>query len=391
MGRGLPSHRGLTMAHGGNVLDLIAMIYAAAADPALWPVFLERFAEDVSGSTTSLFAYSAEKRSGSVMASARFDPADAHKYNEYYAGIDCWGTHGGHLITPGAVFLGQQLCPDGVLERSEFYADFLRPMHTFHEFCGVIAVDASAAFVIACLRPKERGPFDDSDTLLLKTLMPHLQRALSLQQRIAALEASAASAVDVLDTLPYGVVLISADVKVLLVNRFAQAIIAKNDGLTISGSNLCTRRTADTLSLQRLIHESVATSLGRGLRAGGTMNVLRPSQRRSFHVLVTPLHLRPILPSAQQPAAVAFISDPECQLDTPVQALGHLFALSHAEARLAAVLVKGCSLREAAEELGVSLSTVRTQLKKLFEKTGTKRQSALIRAFLMSPARLLSN
>jgi DNA-binding CsgD family transcriptional regulator len=121
------------------------------------------------------------------------------------------------------------------------------------------------------------------------------------------------------------------------------------------------------------------------------MTVPRPSQRPSFHVLVTPLHLSPILPSAQQPAAVTFISDPECQFDTPGQALGHLFALSHAEARLAAVLVKGCSLREAAEELGVSLSTVRTQLKKLFEKTGTKRQSALIRAFLMSPARLLSN
>jgi DNA-binding CsgD family transcriptional regulator len=221
--------------------------------------------------------------------------------------------------------------------------------------------------------------------------MPHLQRALSLQQRIAALEASAASAMDVLDTLPYGIVLIAADVKVLLVNRVAEAIIAQNDGLTIIGKDLCTRRTADTQRLQKLIHESVATSLRRGFRAGGTMNVPRPSQRPSFHVLVTPLHLRAILPSAQQPAAVAFISDPEGQFDTPVQALGHLFALSHAEARLAAVLVKGCSLREAAEELGVSLSTVRTHLKKLFEKTGTKRQSALIRAILMSPARLLSN
>jgi DNA-binding CsgD family transcriptional regulator len=379
------------MTYGGHVLDLVSMIYAAAADPALWPVFLERFAEDVSGSTTSLFLYSAEKRIGSVMASTRFDPTDMHKYNEYYAGIDCWGTHGGHRIAPGSVFLGQQLCPDAVLERSEFYADFLRPMNAYHEFCGVITVDASAAFVIASLRPKERGPFDASDTLLLKTLMPHLQRALALQQRIAALETSAASAMDVLDTLPYGIVLISAEVKVLLANRFAKAIIDQNDGLAIIRKTLCTPRSADTQRLQKLVHESVATSLGRGLRAGGTMNVPRPSRRPSFHILVTPLHLRPVLPAAQQPAAVAFISDPEHQFDTPVQALGSLFALSHAEARLAAVLVKGCSLREAAQELGVSLSTVRTQLKKLFEKTGTKRQSALIRAFLMSPARLLSN
>jgi DNA-binding CsgD family transcriptional regulator len=227
--------------------------------------------------------------------------------------------------------------------------------------------------------------------LLLTTLMPHLQRALALQLRIATLETAAASAMDVLDTLPYGIVLISADVKVLLVNRFAKAIIDQNDGLTVVRQNLCTLRTADTRRLQKLICESVATSLGRGLRAGGTMNISRPSRRCSFNVLVTPVHLRPISPSAQQPAAAAFISDPECHFEAPVQTLGHLFALSHAEARLAAVLIKGSSLREASEELSVSLSTVRTQLKKLFEKTGTNRQATLIRAFLMSPARLLSN
>jgi DNA-binding CsgD family transcriptional regulator len=272
------------MAHDGHVLDLVTTIYDAAADPALWPVFLEHFAEAVSGSTTSLFSYNA---------------AHMHKYTEHHAGIDCWGVHGRKLIVPGAVFLGQQLCPDGVLKRSEFGAGSLRPMSAFHEFCGIISVDASAATVIASLRPRERGPFDDSDTLLLKSLMPHLQRALALQKRIAALENSVASATDV--------------------------------------------------------------------------------------------HLRFILPAAQQPAAAAVISDPESQFGTPVQTLGRLFALSRAEARLAAVLVKGYSLREAAEELGVSLSTVRTHLKRLFEKTGTNRQATLIRAFLVSPARLLSN
>jgi len=379
------------MAHEGDVFELVAKIYAAAADPASWPVFLEHFAQAVGGSAASHFLYNAGEGIVGVMASARFDPADMHKYTEHYVGIDCWDSHGRELIAPGAVLFGQQLCPDGVLNRSGFRADCLRPMDTFHEFCGIISVDTSAATVIASLRPEERGPFSDSDTLLFKTLMPHLQRALSLQRRIATLETSAASAMDVLDTLPYGMVLISADLKVLLVNRFAKAIIDQNDGLRVIQQNLCTQRTEDTRRLQELIRESVAPSLGRALRAGGTMNISRPSQRCSFNVLITPVHLRPISPSARQPAAVAFISDPECQFETSVQTLGHLFALSHAEARLAAVLIRGCSLREASEELSVSLSTVRTHLKKLFEKTGTNRQATLLRAILMSPARHLLN
>jgi DNA-binding CsgD family transcriptional regulator len=66
--------------------------------------------------------------------------------------------------------------------------------------------------------------------------------------------------------------------------------------------------------------------------------------------------------------------------------LTELFALSRAEGRLAALLLEGRSLRQAAEELGVSLNTVRTQLRKLFEKTGSSRQGALIRTLLLSPA-----
>jgi DNA-binding CsgD family transcriptional regulator len=85
-------------------------------------------------------------------------------------------------------------------------------------------------------------------------------------------------------------------------------------------------------------------------------------------------------------AAVVFIVDPDGQFDTPVQMLTELFALSRAEARLAALLLKDRSLRQAAEELGVSLNTIRTQLRKLFEKTGSNRQSALIRTLLLSPA-----
>jgi DNA-binding CsgD family transcriptional regulator len=49
-----------------------------------------------------------------------------------------------------------------------------------------------------------------------------------------------------------------------------------------------------------------------------------------------------------------------------------LFALSRAEARLGALLLQDRSLCESAQELGVSLNTVRTQLKKLFEKDGHK-------------------
>ncbi|WP_374574256.1 alpha/beta fold hydrolase [Phenylobacterium sp.] len=56
------------------------------------------------------------------------------------------------------------------------------------------------------------------------------------------------------------------------------------------------------------------------------------------------------------------------------------FGLTAAEARLARKLRDGRSLQEAADELKVSVNTLRNQLRAIFEKMGLKRQSDLVRA-----------
>lgn len=56
------------------------------------------------------------------------------------------------------------------------------------------------------------------------------------------------------------------------------------------------------------------------------------------------------------------------------------FGLTPAETRLAARLKDGLSLKEAADDLAVSLNTVRNQLRAVFDKMGLNRQSELVRA-----------
>ena len=54
------------------------------------------------------------------------------------------------------------------------------------------------------------------------------------------------------------------------------------------------------------------------------------------------------------------------------------FDLTPAEARIVLRLVAGDSLRCAANALGITYGTVRTQLKAVFQKTGTCRQAELV-------------
>jgi DNA-binding CsgD family transcriptional regulator len=58
--------------------------------------------------------------------------------------------------------------------------------------------------------------------------------------------------------------------------------------------------------------------------------------------------------------------------------LEQIFGLTRAEARLTLLLVRGKTLNEVAEMLHLSVATVRTQLRAVFEKTHTHRQAELV-------------
>jgi DNA-binding CsgD family transcriptional regulator len=83
-----------------------------------------------------------------------------------------------------------------------------------------------------------------------------------------------------------------------------------------------------------------------------------------------------------------FISDPELQVRGSGEALGRLFDLTRAEARLALMLANGASLEEASGTLGISKHTGRAHLRAIFGKTGVSRQSQLVSLILKSVASL---
>jgi DNA-binding CsgD family transcriptional regulator len=87
---------------------------------------------------------------------------------------------------------------------------------------------------------------------------------------------------------------------------------------------------------------------------------------------------------------LAVILDPAQVQRTPVARLAKQFGLSPAEQRLTEAVVNGLPLVEAAEQLGIRLSTARTRLKAIQAKTHCHRQVDLVRLALSLPAERLS-
>ncbi len=61
------------------------------------------------------------------------------------------------------------------------------------------------------------------------------------------------------------------------------------------------------------------------------------------------------------------------------------YALTAAECEVLAMLLRGSTPAEIAATRGVAISTVRTQLKRLFAKSGTRGQADLVRRALQAP------
>ena len=83
--------------------------------------------------------------------------------------------------------------------------------------------------------------------------------------------------------------------------------------------------------------------------------------------------------------ALILVSDPS-SLSRPRTALmQQLFGLTPAESRLTDLLLNGLEVREAAERLLITLETARFHLKRVLTKTGTHRQTELMRLMLSLP------
>ena len=85
---------------------------------------------------------------------------------------------------------------------------------------------------------------------------------------------------------------------------------------------------------------------------------------------------------AETVAGVAFVVDPLRQGRTSDEGLRVMFGLTPAECRVALLLGDGHAPKDIASMAGVSVDTVRSQIKSIFGKTGVNRQGDLIRLML---------
>jgi DNA-binding CsgD family transcriptional regulator len=167
--------------------------------------------------------------------------------------------------------------------------------------------------------------------------------------------------------------------KVLWMNQPAEDRISDHPGLIVANGRLRTRRRANEAALSEAIGWAFAE-----LRDALTPFVARMSRlvQLGEDNEGDPCFCWVVIDDGK--ALVTF--DDARMVARRIDSAREAYGLSPAQARLARLIAEGNDLAMAAESLGVSINTVRTHLQRMFDRTGTRSQTALVRALLSAEA-----
>lgn len=351
---------------------LIGAVHETALAPDLWPDWFSMSAA-MFGSSSGLSLVQSMNGGGVDLLGTHNFGADALQlYAERYHQCDLWAQR--LAMTPMRARLSADLCTDEEFANSEIYTD-LGKRHgssAFYVVGAVFPVGAEVG-VIGFHHTRSSGPFSRIDARALDNLLPHFRQALQIRARLKEAEQRSNSLQALIDSVHHGVALVTLDGTLLYANVAAQELLRQRDGLSLAtGDRLVASRPAETNALRALIAGCTAVT------GGGALSIPRPSGARPLDILAAPLSTANRRDVPQKASVIVFLHDPEIGVEPLPGMLASLYRLTPAESRLATELLEHLTLAEIAERRQVSLTTLRTQLKALFGKTGTNRQSELI-------------
>jgi DNA-binding CsgD family transcriptional regulator/PAS domain-containing protein len=375
----MPS-RSLKLDHA--VLPLLDAIYAAGADFSLWPQALIKLSDALGAEDAAL---------GTVgplglpwLFAPRTDPSYMAIYPERYFAQDVvWQRTVARGV--GAAVTDQMVTTQAEQSRCTTHNEWYLPQGYRSRLGGMILDHQGWQTVL--MLPGKRV-FGDPAQQLFAALSSHIARAVQLNIRLAQADQHLAASEQVLQSMPRAAFVLDAEARLLLVNPAGEALLGAGGGLYLRDGHLSAHDPAAQQRLRALVRESLGWQLQQNTSALPKQSgcaegelLLPQAKQPARRLLVTPL------PRAQASAspllmpglAAVLIIEAETIEPSLSAHLQQRFGLTPAEARLALEIAQGDGKNAAAERLGITFSTARTHLSRVFDKTGVRRQAELVR------------
>jgi DNA-binding CsgD family transcriptional regulator len=357
--------------------DIIARIYDAALDSALWPGVLEAIAEFVNGQVGGLLVKDQVHKCVNARCHSGGDPHYMQLYEQTYSQLGPVATS--LFCDVGRVVGIPDLMPYKQFCQSRFYQEWARPQGWVDVAVAVLDKTGDGCAFLSMARDESSGMVDDEMRRRMALIAPHVQRAVLIGKTIGFQQAAAATFAEILDDLSFGMFLVDARGLLVHANAAGHEMLAVGDLLRATGGRLI----AVDAQLDQTLRETIVAA-GQGDGDIGTRGIALPltahnDQRYVAHVLPLTSGARQSARATYAATAALFVRKAAMEYPSRAEIIGKTYHLTPAELRVLFGIVQIGGVPEVAAALGVADATIKTHVSRLFEKTGTGRQADLVR------------
>lgn len=369
----------------GGLTGVVIAASAAASDPSRWDRMLMALRERFGATATAIFAQpEGPGRASALSVTWNLPEGSMQVYLDRWVPEDPWFAVARRVpMTSGDCYIGRELCDWAVLERTDFYNEFAKSQGDGVRGLLALLVDdgrqpgGAPLTFLSLYRAPGCEEFTPDDRRALRAIHAPLQMALRAHCTLGALRQERRAADAALDVVDRPILVLDRNGRVLHANVAAMVGPARDRWLAIRGGRLVGLTSAAPDAMPMLLRQATSGCV----QVARLWRPMTPGSVRCAVVRFVPLAedhaCRLAWPDG---AMLLLIDEPAPDVDAHrAAALALHHRLTAAESRVLTQLADGLGVADIAAANGVSVHTVRTHLKHLFEKTGTGRQSDLIR------------
>ncbi|MFG6490506.1 helix-turn-helix transcriptional regulator [Roseateles sp. BYS78W] len=283
-------------------------------------------------------------------------------------------------LSVGEVAVCQHHFTERFVSRSEFFQDYLLPVvgQRYTWFTRPVLA-GNHDVLLAMMRADDRGAFHDDDILRTQRMIPHLQRAVRLWIETEPLREAAEIGREAANAAGLALFGLDESGRIVHVNSHAETMLREAQHLMRRGAILQAAHDGDAARLRETLADVAVTGLARRLAMTS-----RSGEPHSCFLTIFALPAEAPLRSRLGTARVLVMArSPGLAVLPATEQLVSLFGLTRAESAVALALARGRTPDEYAAEAGIGISTVRTHMRAVFDKTYTRRQADLVRLLLL--------
>jgi len=364
-------------------IHLTNLAVSSALDPDRWQLFLDELGQALGTRIcTQLIGYDELSKAAPLAYSSGYDPQILDLYESHYADRNPFAANFSKCAV-GDVISTYQLCPPDTLKKTQFYADLLAPLEDITGGGGsMLACDADRMFLIGGnMRSRDRDKYEPDWLRLCSGLAPVIRQSLEINRTISGLSFEKWAAEQHLLGSGTAVFVVDSDMTIHFACDEAQSMLAAG---TLVGNGVNRRLAFRSGELQR---EFAAFTR---FQSKGGHNVFKNwrlddenSQRwtcRTVAVRLADLDRTPFGAFMDKSISAVLVAlKPDKNRVSFKDHVQQVLGLSQAETLTVLKLGDGLTPAEIAHDRQVSVHTARNQIKSALSKTGSRRQSDLVR------------